>query len=178
MSFTFGIPCCSSYFTCRLAASSKYRLTKLTWRESRFLDILLLTCYVTRRGLTIPLDTLYLAPLSLNKVTVASWFLMLLHLNSFLDVLLDSRRRHVYNFLNCVLLHTLNTGKKITNDLRGKGTIATRSFFVMSQTRQSRPLSPVAVSGSSHFLFERARWFSCSRAFLVLSCPGVHNPVL
>ena len=52
-------PCWSSYFTCRLAASSKYRLTKLTWRESRFLDILLLTCHVTRRGLTIPLDTLF-----------------------------------------------------------------------------------------------------------------------
>ena len=93
MSITFGIPCCSSYFTCRLAASSKYRLTKLTWRESRFLDILLLTCYVTRRGLTIPLDTLFgtiaLGWGSLNKGTVASWFLMLLNLNSFLGVLLD-----------------------------------------------------------------------------------------
>ena len=32
--------------------------------------------------------------------------------------------------------------------------------------------------GSSHFLFERARCFSRSRAFLVLSCPSVYNPVL
>ena len=32
--------------------------------------------------------------------------------------------------------------------------------------------------GSSHFLFERARCFSRSRAFLVLSCPSVCNPVL
>ena len=32
--------------------------------------------------------------------------------------------------------------------------------------------------GSSHFLFERARCFSRSRAFLVLSCPSVCNPVV
>ena len=32
--------------------------------------------------------------------------------------------------------------------------------------------------GSSHFLFERARCFSRSRALLVLSCPSVYNPVL
>ena len=32
--------------------------------------------------------------------------------------------------------------------------------------------------GSSHFLFERARCFSRSRAFLILSCPSVYNPVL
>ena len=31
--------------------------------------------------------------------------------------------------------------------------------------------------GSSHFLFERARFFSRSRAFLVLSCPSAYNPV-
>ena len=31
--------------------------------------------------------------------------------------------------------------------------------------------------GSSHFLFERARCFSRSRAFPVLSCPSVYNPV-
>ena len=32
--------------------------------------------------------------------------------------------------------------------------------------------------GSSHFLFKRARCFSRSRAFLVLSCRSVYNPVL
>ena len=32
--------------------------------------------------------------------------------------------------------------------------------------------------GSSHFLFERARCFSCSRALLVLPCPSVYNPLL
>ena len=32
--------------------------------------------------------------------------------------------------------------------------------------------------GSSNFLFKRARCFSPSRAFLVLSCPSVYNPVL
>ena len=32
--------------------------------------------------------------------------------------------------------------------------------------------------GSSHFLFERAQCFSRSRAFVVLSCPSVYNPVL
>ena len=31
--------------------------------------------------------------------------------------------------------------------------------------------------GTSHFLFERAYDFSASRAFLVLSCPSVYNPV-
>ena len=32
--------------------------------------------------------------------------------------------------------------------------------------------------GSSHFLFERARCFSRSRAFPVLCCPSVYNPIL
>ena len=32
--------------------------------------------------------------------------------------------------------------------------------------------------GSSHFLFERARCFSSTRALLVLPCPSVYNPVL
>ena len=32
--------------------------------------------------------------------------------------------------------------------------------------------------GSSHFFFERALCFFCSRAFLVLSCPSVYIPVL
>ena len=32
--------------------------------------------------------------------------------------------------------------------------------------------------GSSHVLFERAHVFSASRAFLVLSCPSVYNPVM
>ena len=32
--------------------------------------------------------------------------------------------------------------------------------------------------GSKNFLFERACDFSASRAFLVLSCPSVYNPVL
>ena len=38
---------------------------------------------------------------------------------------------------------------------------------------------PKSFFGSSHFLFERARcFFHRSRAFLVLSCPSVHNLVL
>ena len=38
MNITFGIPCWSSCFTCRLAPSSKYMLKKLIWRENRFLE--------------------------------------------------------------------------------------------------------------------------------------------
>ena len=33
-------------------------------------------------------------------------------------------------------------------------------------------------SGLDHFLSERALCFLASRAFLVLSCPSVYNPVL
>ena len=36
---------------------------------------------------------------------------------------------------------------------------------------------PFRTWGSSHFLFKRARCFSRSRAFLVLLCPSVYNPV-
>ena len=36
----------------------------------------------------------------------------------------------------------------------------------------------VVIFGSSHFLFERAYGFPATRAFLVLSCPSVCNPVL
>ena len=49
---------------------------------------------------------------------------VLLNLNTFLNVLLDLKRRHVYKVFNCVLLHTLNTGRNRTNDLRGRGLTA------------------------------------------------------
>ena len=53
---TFGIPYWSYYFMCRLAASSNSLWKKSTWREPRFLVILLLIYFVTRRELTVPLD--------------------------------------------------------------------------------------------------------------------------
>ena len=80
MNIIFGIPCWSPYVTCRLSASSKYMLKKLTSRESRFLHILLLIYYVTRRALTIPLNSLFgtvaLGKSLFFKGTIASWFII------------------------------------------------------------------------------------------------------
>ena len=124
-------------FTCRLAASSNSLWKKSTWRESRFLVILLFIYNVKRRGLTIPLDAL---PISfslgqrlLHEGTIAFSTFMLLFLYCLFNVFLraDTSAQHE---------------KERTNDLWPRGSIATRR----SQTRQSRP-SSVAM-GTATFL--------------------------
>ena len=68
-----------------------------------------------------------------------------------------------------------------TENVWPKGRISTGGelkVLTMAAVKTNPEVQGRPVVAHDHFLFERAHDFSVSRAFLVLCCPSVYNPVL